>query len=186
MKRLGLIIATVLIASVMFVGCKGDDSSSSMIDSSGSSSSSTTDSSGTNSDTNSDTAFNMKDTITSVYNNAMFGEDDWLDDVDQTMLGEVHGMKFDNIEEIHGKVPGKNTQATAIIGAKAKPGKVSEAKVELTKYLDSMKTSFKEYLPDQYEITNNAQFVEDGDYVYLVMSENVDDVVKELKTHFKK
>lgn len=187
MKKIFLSVAATLIMGAMLVSCGGDDDLDSSMNSSDPSSSLTSSgSSSENSNGNNSTTgeFDLNGTITSMYNDHMDGADDWLSDADPTMLMESHEMNFDNIEEFYGKIPDKNTHASAIIGAKAKSGKVAEAKAELTKYLDRTKSSFENYLPDQYDIAKNAQFVEEGDYIFLVMADKADDIVDAIKAKF--
>ncbi len=161
MKKILLSLVSAVIIASLFVGCSPNNSSSTT---------------GAN--------INIKDTITSVYNDKMNGADNWLTDTDQTALAQTYGMNFDNIEEFYGKVPMMNVHSTAVIGAKAKPGKASEVKKELEKYHTQTGKNFETYLPDQYEITKNAKYVEKGDYVFLVMSENVDDVYNAIQSKF--
>lgn len=190
MKSIFLTAATVLTAVTLFTGCSrtddnsssGGDLSDSGVQSDGSGSTDgSDDSSGMLDDSGS---FSIKDTVESVYNDLMGGEDNWLSEAEQNTMETAYDMDFSNIEEFYGRIPGTNVHATSVIVARAADGKTEEVKKELLKYQAAVEGNFKQYLPDQYELTRNYRIVESGNYVALVMAENAEDIEKALDDAF--
>ncbi len=196
MKSVFLTAAAVLTAVALFTGCSRTDnpssssgsSSDSGIQSDGSGNADDSNGSGGNSDDSGSGEntgnFSIKDVVENVYNDLMGGKDNWLSEADQSTMETAYDMDFSNIEEFYGRMPLTNVHASAVIAARAADGKTEEVKKELLKYQAAMEKSFERYLPDQYDITQNYRFVENGNYVILVMAENAEDIEKALGDAF--
>lgn len=75
-----------------------------------------------------------------------------------------------------------NVQAYSVIVIEPAEGKTDVIETALKAYSDSIKQSFENYLPDQLEIAENAQIEKFGDYVGLVICENAETVMGNIKT----
>jgi hypothetical protein len=49
------------------------------------------------------------------------------------------------------------------------------------KYQAALSDNFDQYLPDQYEMVQDYRMIEEGDYLFLVIAENADEVEQRLR-----
>ena len=93
-------------------------------------------------------------------------------DVTVEMLETVLQINADEVEEVIGKMPMMNVQASMYLVIKAKDGAVDSVKTKVENYGTSYEEQWATYLPAQYELVKQRKIGVKGNYVYLVISEN--------------
>ncbi len=102
-----------------------------------------------------------------------------LMDLDDSLLSDLYGISADDLDEYVAKMPLMNVHATEFFLAKVKSGKMETVKAGVSKRLEDLKAQWEQYLPEQLELVNNAQVVENGDYLLFCISEDAESVVEE-------
>lgn len=93
-------------------------------------------------------------------------------DVTVETLGTVLQINADEVEEVIGKMPMMNVQASMYIVIKAKDGAVDSVKTKVENYGTAYEEQWATYLPAQYELVKQRKIGVKGNYVYLIISEN--------------
>ena len=93
-------------------------------------------------------------------------------DITAQVLSSVYDLNVENMEEIIGKMPLRNVQASMYIIVKAKEGTVKSVKEQIEKVAKLEEEKWSTYLKDQYELVQNRKLGTKGNYVYLFISEN--------------
>ena len=93
-------------------------------------------------------------------------------DVDGDLLNSLYDIAPDQYDEVVGKMPMMNIQASMYLIIKAKDGKLDEVKAKVEEYASKQEESWSKYLPEQYELVKNRKQGVVGNYVYLIISEN--------------
>ena len=93
-------------------------------------------------------------------------------DVTVEMLETVLQINADEVEEVIGKMPMMNVQASMYIVIKAKDGAVDSVKTKVENYGTVYEEQWATYLPAQYELVKQRKIGVKGNYVYLIISEN--------------
>lgn len=101
--------------------------------------------------------------------------------IDKAILSSLMEIPENEVEEVIGGMPMMNIQASMYIVIKATPGNVENVKQKLEAYGKAQEATWERYLPAQYEIVKNRKVGTIGDYAYLVIAENADDVVAVIK-----
>ena len=103
-------------------------------------------------------------------------------DVDKDTLLQVCGITdTDAVEEVIGKMPLMNVKASMYIVVKATDGKVDYVKEKMEEYAKNYDELWSRYLPDQYELVKARKLEKVGNYVYLIISEEAEELEKAIK-----
>ena len=93
-------------------------------------------------------------------------------DVTVETLEAVLQINADEVEEVIGKMPMMNVQASMYVVIKAKEGAVDSVKTKVENYGTAYEEQWATYLPEQYELVKQRKSGVKGNYVYLIVSEN--------------
>ena len=95
---------------------------------------------------------------------------------------ESLGLAEEDVEAFGASVSVMNTQAYAIAAVQPVQGKTDAVREALQGYVDRQQSSFEFYLPDQYQVAQEAQLetLEDGT-VLLVMCQDADTVFEAIR-----
>ena len=97
-------------------------------------------------------------------------------DVTVETLETVLQITADEVDEVIGKMPMMNVQASMYIVIKAKDGAVESVKTTVENYGTAYEEQWATYLPEQYELVKQRKIGVKGNYVYLIISENASDL----------
>lgn len=97
-------------------------------------------------------------------------------DVTVETLGTMLQITADEVEEVIGKMPMMNVQASMYLVIKAAEGAVDSVKTKVEQYGTSYEEQWATYLPEQYELVKQRKIGVKGNYVYLIISENAADL----------
>lgn len=97
------------------------------------------------------------------------------------LLDTLMNINTENVEQFIGKFPMMNVHASMYMIIKAKEGTVETVKTEVETYATSYEQQWERYLPEQYELVKNRKLGVYGDYVYLIISENAEELEKLIK-----
>lgn len=97
-------------------------------------------------------------------------------DVTVETLGTMLQITADEVEEVIGKMPMMNVQASMYLVIKAKDGAVDSVKTKVENYGTAYEEQWATYLPQQYELVKQRKIGVKGNYVYLIISENAADL----------
>lgn len=96
-------------------------------------------------------------------------------EIDDTTLKDVFYIDPADAEEYYGKMSMTNTSADHVLAVKPKADKKDAVKQSLEKRLQDVRSSFEQYLPEQYEKSQKGQVYERGDYLFLlILGESTD------------
>ena len=96
-------------------------------------------------------------------------------EVDDTILKDMFYIEAADVANYSGKFSQVNVSCANVIVVEAKgEDKVKTVQESLEKRKKDMENSFEMYLPEQYEIAQNGKVVTKGNYVALLMIEDVD------------
>lgn len=96
-------------------------------------------------------------------------------EIDDTTLKEVFYIDPADAEEYYGKMSMTNVSADHVLAVKPKADKKDAVKQSLEKRLQDVRSSFEQYLPEQYEKSQKGQVYERGDYLFLlILGESTD------------
>ena len=87
-------------------------------------------------------------------------------------LSSLYGLDSSSVEGFVGKVPMMNVKATEYLVVKAVSGKAETVKNGMLKRQADLDATWKQYLPEQYELVKNYKLVTNGDYVLFAVGEN--------------
>ena len=117
-------------------------------------------------------------------NNTPFNEMTTMD-ITTNELSTLYGVNIENVENVVGKVPMMNVQASMYILIQAKNGVAETVKSELDKYATQYETQWSTYLPEQYEIVKNRKSGIIGNTVYMIIAENAEDLEQQISTQYE-
>lgn len=101
-------------------------------------------------------------------------------DITIDLLGTQYGINTENVENVVGKMPMMNVQASMYVLIQAKDGKVDTVKSELDNYAKQYEEQWSTYLPEQYELVQNRKTGVVGNTVYMIIAENADILEQEI------
>ena len=101
-------------------------------------------------------------------------------DVTTEELGTVMGINTENVENVVGKIPMMNVQASMYLLVQAKDGAVDTVKSELDNYLTQYEEQWSRYLPEQYTLVQNRIEGTVGNTIYVIIAENADTLEQEI------
>lgn len=119
-------------------------------------------------------------TISDNITNAGFSEMAAME-IDKDTLSSYFQVDTANVEEVYGKMPMMNVHASMYVLVKAREGKAEDVKQNLETFGQSYEEEWSSYLPEQHELVQNRKIGIVGDYVYLIIAENADELVKLIK-----
>lgn len=120
---------------------------------------------------------NLQELSTTISEKKPFDEMPTME-VDTTLLESVFEINADEYEEVVGKVPMMNVQASMYLIIKAKDGSVDSVKQKVEAYAQKQEEIWSTYLPEQYDLVKQRKFNVIGDYVYLIIAENAAEMEK--------
>ncbi|MDD3304160.1 MAG: DUF4358 domain-containing protein [Clostridia bacterium] len=94
---------------------------------------------------------------------------------------EVFGIDTEDIEEIIGKMPVLNISSSMYVVIHTKKEKVAEMTEKLNDYAIKYEKEWESYLEGQYELVKNRKIGNKGNYVYLIITDEPDKLVKLIK-----
>lgn len=97
-------------------------------------------------------------------------------DITMETLNSMYQITQDEVDEVIGKMPMMNVQASMYLVIKAKDGAVDSVKTKVENYGTDYEEQWSTYLPDQYELVKQRKIGVKGNYVYLIISENAADL----------
>ena len=101
-------------------------------------------------------------------------------DITIDVLSSVYGINTQNVENVIGKMPMMNVQASMYLLIQAKDGTVETVKDELDKYAQQYEEQWSTYLPEQYELVKNRKMGTAGNVAYMIVSENAETLEQEI------
>ena len=87
----------------------------------------------------------------------------------------------DKIHDIIGKSPIINTKSSMYVVIKTDENNLQEVKMSLESYGREYENQWSTYLPDQYELVKSREIGIKGNYVYMIISENPEEIVNMIK-----
>ena len=97
-------------------------------------------------------------------------------DITMDTLSSMYQITADEVDEVIGKMPMMNVQASMYLVIKAKDGAVDSVKTKVENYGTAYEEQWATYLPEQYELVKQRKTGVKGNYVYLIVSENAADL----------
>lgn len=108
-----------------------------------------------------------------------------MEDTLENFISMFEGLDADMIEESTFNIP-MMIQSNEVDIVKVKDSKdVETVKAALEKRLKNVQDSFEHYLPDPYELAKNGKVVVKGNYVMLIIDEDVDKAIEIFEGFFK-
>ena len=99
-------------------------------------------------------------------------------DIDKDILSSLYYLGEDAYTEVIGKMPMMNIQASMYLVIKAKSGQVENVKQKLEDYAKSEEKKWSTYLPEQYDLVKQRKLNVVGNYVYLIIADNAQEIEK--------
>lgn len=112
-------------------------------------------------------------------NNTPFNEMATMD-ITIEELNTIYGINTENVEQVVGKMPMMNVQASMYVLIQAKDGTVDTVRAELDEYAKQYEEQWSMYLPEQYELVQNRKVGTIGNTVYMIISENAETLEQEI------
>lgn len=97
-------------------------------------------------------------------------------DITEETLQTMYQISPEEVDEVIGKMPMMNVQASMYLVIKAAEGAVDSVKTKVEQYGTSYEEQWATYLPEQYELVKQRKIGVKGNYVYLIISENAADL----------
>jgi len=105
----------------------------------------------------------------------------------QIMDGYYEGFSELELNQCTIYIPTFNLSAEEIALIEVEDSEDMETVVEvLAKRKTNLESTWKDYLPDQYELVKNAKIVQNGSYIMFVASEHADEVETRFNNLFEK
>ena len=101
-------------------------------------------------------------------------------DITKDLLSSLYGINIENVENVLGKMPMMNVQASMYVLIQAKEGTVETVKSELDKYATQYEEQWSTYLPEQYDLVKNRKTGVVGNVVYMIIAENAETLQQEI------
>lgn len=105
-------------------------------------------------------------------------------EADETVAKELFKLNLDDVEEYSLMFSQANISSANIGVVKAKDGKVDAVKASLEERKANVVKEFERYLPDQLEIAQNGKVITKGNYVILLMIDNIEEAEKIVNESF--
>lgn len=124
-------------------------------------------------------SLDLNATSQTLSNSAPFNELSTMD-ITIDLLSSVYGINTQNVENVIGKMPMMNVQASMYLLIQAKEGTVETVKSELDQYATKYEEQWSTYLPEQYELVKNRKTGIVGNVVYMIIAENAETLEQEI------
>lgn len=98
-------------------------------------------------------------------------------DVTLENIEEIFNIKKDIVKEVIGKVPLFNISSGMYVIIHANDEKVDEVFQKIIEYGNLYENEWSTYMEDQYELVKNRKIGKEGEYVYMIVSENAEDML---------
>ena len=98
-------------------------------------------------------------------------------------IEEITGITSDNIEKVIGKKAVLNTDASMYILIEPKQECYEFVYEKITQFGAQYENEWKNYLEAEYDIVVDRQIGKIGNYIYLVISDDADDILKKVKNY---
>lgn len=102
-------------------------------------------------------------------------------DINTENIESIFGISPESVEEVIGKAPLIDIKSSMYAVVKAKSGMQDTVKQKFEEYGNKKETEWENYLAEQYELVKSRKIDVVGDYVYIVISSSLDDVVSLIK-----
>ena len=99
-------------------------------------------------------------------------------EVDSEVLSSTYQITDQEYVEVIGKMPMMNIQASMYLVIKAKDGMVDSVKEKVDEYAKTQENIWSTYLPEQYDLVLQRKTGVVGNYVYLIIGENAEEMEK--------
>lgn len=96
--------------------------------------------------------------------------------IDKELAKNIYDIDETQIEEIIGEMPMMNVHASQFVVIKSTEGNVENVKEKLEKYGQDYEKQWERYLPEQYELVQNRKIGTNGNYAYLIIAENAEEL----------
>jgi len=101
--------------------------------------------------------------------------------IDSEFYTSYMAANAENVEEMSGKFPMMNVHASMYLIVKAKAGNVDAVKQDLENFGQVYDDQWARYLPAQYELVQNRKIGTYGDYAYIIIAQNAEELVNLIK-----
>lgn len=97
-------------------------------------------------------------------------------DIDSTVLTDLYQIEEELVADFIGKMPMMNVHASMYLVIEATEGNVDAVKEKVDSYAEAYEATWERYLPEQYELVKDRKSGVQGNFVYLFVSENAEDM----------
>ena len=104
-----------------------------------------------------------------------------MQDIDQEYYQTYMSGNLENVEAITGKFPLMNIQSSMYLIIKAKEGTVDTVRQDIENFATTYEQRWATYLPEQYDYVKNRKVGTHGNYVYIIIAENAEELEKLVK-----
>ena len=101
--------------------------------------------------------------------------------IDKSLAVSTFNIEENDIIEVIGKMPLINIKSSMYLVIKVQDGKQEIVKQKLEEYTVEYEKQWSNYLEDQYNLVKKKEIGIVGQYVYLIIADNVDDLKKLIK-----
>ncbi len=123
------------------------------------------------------TDINMTLLNENLLNEANFRNERILD-ITLDNIEEIFKIERSNVNDVIGKVPAFNISSGMYIVIHANEKNVEEILQKITEYGNIYEKEWSTYMEDQYELVKTRKIGRVGNYVYMIVSENAEDMLK--------
>lgn len=102
-------------------------------------------------------------------------------DIDIDFYTSYMSANGENVETMSGKFPMMNVYASMYLIVKAKDGQVEAVKQDLENFGQVYNDQWERYLPAQYELVQNRKIGTYGNYAYIIIAENAEELESLIK-----
>ncbi|AYE32982.1 DUF4358 domain-containing protein [Clostridium septicum] len=106
-------------------------------------------------------------------------------EADEEMAKNIYHLNLDDVEEYYIKSAMVMNSADNTVIVKAKDSKVDNVKKSLETRLTDVQKSFEQYLPDQKEKANKGKILTKGNYVILLINDDIKSAENAVNSCFK-
>ncbi|MEF9951127.1 MAG: DUF4358 domain-containing protein [Clostridium sp.] len=111
----------------------------------------------------------------------------YLQKIDDNVLEQIYGIKPGDVEEYFGYYTPVNVKADEIIVLKAKDEAAAKALVaKVEQRVKNQEKAFERYLPEVYDQVKAHVIKQDGNYVFMSISPDVEKISKAFDESLKK
>lgn len=102
-------------------------------------------------------------------------------DIDTDFYTSYMAANAENVETMSGKFPMMNVHASMYLIVKAKDGQVEAVKQDLENFGQVYDDQWARYLPAQYELVQNRKIGTYGNYAYIIIAQNAEELESLIK-----